>query len=132
VTTASCDPSRDRYVSLATFRRDGREVRTPVWIAGERGRYYVFSEGDAGKVKRIRANGRAQLARCTATGRVQSEFRSGSARVLSDAREIATAYRHLHTKYGVWMALGDFFAKLSGRYARRAILEIRILEPETS
>jgi hypothetical protein len=125
-----CDPGRDRTVSLATFRRDGREVRTPVWIAGERGRYYVFSEGDAGKVKRIRANGRARVARCTATGRVQSEFREATGRVLSDPREIATAYRHLHAKYGIWMALGDFFAKLSGRYARRAILEIRTHDTE--
>ncbi len=27
--------------------------------------YYVFSEGKAGKVKRIRANGKARLAACT-------------------------------------------------------------------
>ena len=121
----ACDPARDRYVSLATFRRDGREVRTPVWIAGEAGRYYVFSEGDAGKVKRIRANGRARVAACSATGRLQSEWSEARARVVGDRAEIATAYRHLHRKYGWQMALGDFFAKLSGRYVRRAILEIR-------
>ena len=42
---------RAQYVSLATFRRDGRQVRTPVWVAPHEGRLYVFSECDAGKVK---------------------------------------------------------------------------------
>ena len=57
-----------RYVSLATFRRNGREVRTPVWLAKVDVRYYLFSEGKAGKVKRIRANGRARLAACDLRG----------------------------------------------------------------
>ncbi len=34
------------YMSLATYRRDGREVRTPVWFAEGEGKLYVFSEGD--------------------------------------------------------------------------------------
>ncbi len=121
----ACDPARDRYVSLASFRRDGREVRTPVWIAGEAGRYFVFSEGDAGKVKRIRATGRVRLAACSATGSLRSEWIDARGRVVRDPAEIALAYRHLHRKYGWWMALGDVFSKLSGRYARRAILELR-------
>lgn len=45
---------RERYVSLATFRRDGRAVPTPVWVAEHAGRLYVFTEGTAGKVKRLR------------------------------------------------------------------------------
>ncbi len=121
----SCDPARDPYVSLASFRRDGREVRTPVWIAGEAGRWFVFSEGGAGKVKRIRAGGRVRLAACSATGRVKSGWIEGRARILREPGEIALAYRQLHRKYGWQMALGDFFSKLTGRYAKRAILEIR-------
>ncbi|MFP6629399.1 MAG: pyridoxamine 5'-phosphate oxidase family protein, partial [Myxococcota bacterium] len=46
------------YVSLATFRRDGREVRTPVWVARDGEHLYIFSEAKAGKVKRIRATKR--------------------------------------------------------------------------
>jgi len=30
-------------------------MKTPAWIAELAGRYYVFSAGDAGKIKRIRA-----------------------------------------------------------------------------
>ena len=42
------DPASEHYVSLATFRRNGREVRTPVWIAELGGRYYLFSESNSG------------------------------------------------------------------------------------
>src|ERR1700730_1504716 len=49
------EPAAEKYVSLATYRRNGVEVATPVWIAELAGRYYVFSAGDAGKIKRIRA-----------------------------------------------------------------------------
>ncbi len=38
---------RARYVSLETFRRDGRGVRTPVWAAPRGGKLYVFSEANA-------------------------------------------------------------------------------------
>jgi PPOX class probable F420-dependent enzyme len=55
------DPAAEKYVSLATYRRNGVEVKTPVWIARVGERYYVFSAGDAGKVKRIRATPRVRL-----------------------------------------------------------------------
>jgi len=119
-------PAQDAYVSLATFRRDGREVRTPVWIAGSTGRFYVFSAGDAGKVKRIRANGRARLATCDMRGNVQSDWLEASARVLSSDSEIATALKALHNKYGMRMWLTDVLSKLSGKFRKRAYLEIAV------
>jgi len=118
------DPARDTYVSLATFRRDGREVCTPVWIAGSAGRFYVFSAGDAGKVKRIRANGRVRLATCDLRGNVQSDWLEASARVVSSDGEIATALKALRDKYGIQMWLGDVFSKLSGKFKKREYLEI--------
>ncbi|MDZ7826283.1 MAG: hypothetical protein U5R48_10030 [Gammaproteobacteria bacterium] len=48
-----------RYISLETFRRDGRGVATPVWCAEADGILYLFSAGDAGKVKRIRGRERS-------------------------------------------------------------------------
>ena len=120
------DPAAEHYVSLATFRRDGREVRTPVWIAGHDKRLYLFSEGGAGKVKRIRANGRARLAACDFRGRVRGEWLDARARIVTDADVVAAAYRALREKYGWQMRIGDFFSKLSGRYPKRAILELEI------
>src|SRR5438874_172094 len=53
----------DRYISLATFRTSGTEVRTPVWFADAGGgTLYVMSAGDAGKVKRLRRSSRARIA----------------------------------------------------------------------
>ena len=122
------EPATERYVSLATFRRDGREVRTPVWIAADGGRCYAFSEGDAGKVKRIRANGRARLAACNFRGTVSGEWLDGRGRIVTEPETIERAYAALRRKYGWQMRTADFFSSLSGRYAKRAILEIELAQ----
>ena len=93
------EPGSERYVSLATFRRNGAEVRTPVWIAGSDARYYVFSEGDAGKVKRVRATHRVRLAACNVRGTVSSEWLDGGGRIVTDPVTIEYAYRALRAKY---------------------------------
>jgi PPOX class probable F420-dependent enzyme len=120
------DPARERYVSLATFRRDGREVRTPVWIAESDGSYFVFSEGDAGKVKRIRATRRIRLAACDVRGRVRSEWIDGSGRVVKEPARIERAYAALRAKYGWQMRAADWLSRLTGRYDRRAVLELTL------
>jgi len=119
-----CDPASERYVSLATFRRDGREVRTPVWIVALDGRWYVFSEGTAGKVKRIRANGRARLAACDFRGKLEGAWMEARARIVHDPDLIERAHSALARKYGIQIRIGDFFAKLTGRYAKRAYIEL--------
>ena len=124
--TDSAELASARYVNLATFRRNGVEVRTPVWMAGEGRRHYAFSEGAAGKVKRIRANGRARVARCDVRGNVQGEWMDARARIVTDPDTIARAYAQLRRKYGWQLAFADFFSKLSGRYAKRAMLEVEL------
>jgi len=123
------DVAKAPYVNLATFRKSGIEVRTPVWIASVTPasggpRHYVFSERTAGKVKRIRNNGRARIARCDFFGKVSSDWIDVNARIVEDTETIARAYRALHAKYGLRMAVADFFSKLNGRYDRRAMLEL--------
>jgi PPOX class probable F420-dependent enzyme len=118
----------ERYVSLATYRRDGREIRTPVWIAEVDANFYVFSEGSAGKVKRIRANGRARLAACDMRGRIGSTWLETRGRVVSEADLIERVYMALRRKYGWQMAVGNLVSKLTGRYAKRAIIELQVVE----
>ena len=127
------DPAGEPYVSLATFRRNGIEVRTPVWIAEAQGRYYVFSAGDAGKVKRIRVTPRVRLAACDLRGNIKSDWIDGDARVVSEPSVVAAALQALRTKYGLQMRFTDFFAKLSGRFGKRAYLEITLkMSPGTA
>jgi PPOX class probable F420-dependent enzyme len=121
------DPTAVRYVSLTTFRRDGREVRTPVWTAQSGGRCYIFSEAHVGKVKRIRNNGRARIAPCTMRGAITGPFVDAHARLVHDAATVAQAYAALHAKYGWQMWLIDALSKLSGRYDKRVIIEIEPL-----
>jgi PPOX class probable F420-dependent enzyme len=120
------DTAGERYVSLATYRRDGREVCTPVWLAEADDRCYLFSEGGAGKVKRIRANGRARLAACDYRGKVKSDWIDARGRIVMEPEVIARAYASLRKKYGWQMAVGDFFSKLVGRYEKRAIIELAL------
>ncbi|MFA5633214.1 MAG: PPOX class F420-dependent oxidoreductase [Porticoccaceae bacterium] len=127
----SFDPATEPYVSLATFRNNGNAVLTPVWIAGRGSCYYVFSAAEAGKVKRIRANGRARLAACSFRGNVQSDWLEARARILDEPENIARAYRALYEKYGWKMRVTDWLSKLSGRYEKRAILEIQLADTRT-
>lgn len=121
-------PATERYVSLATYRRNGIEVKTPVWISVVAGRYYVFSAGDAGKVKRIRATPRVRLAACDVRGNVHSAWIDARARIVSDPVLIAQVRESLLGKYGLMMRLTDLMATLTGRMSRRAYIEIELAD----
>jgi PPOX class probable F420-dependent enzyme len=120
------DPATEKYVSLATYRQNGVEVKTPVWIARVAGRYYVFSAGDAGKVKRIRATPRVRLAACDVRGNVRSDWIDAHARIVLDPALIAGARIALRRKYGLLMRLTDVMATMTGRIRRRAYIEIEL------
>jgi PPOX class probable F420-dependent enzyme len=115
---------REAYINLATFRRDGRAVQTPVWFARRGERLYVFTEGDAGKVKRLRNDPRARVAACNVRGRLRGDWIEARARVVDDAKTVRDAYAALHAKYGWQMTVVDFFSRLSGRIDARAIVEL--------
>jgi PPOX class probable F420-dependent enzyme len=117
---------RERYLNLATFRRSGVAVETPVWFAAHAGRLYVFSEGDAGKVKRLRANPAIRVAPCNFRGRVTGAWQPGRGRRVDDPATVAAAYGALRGKYGLQMWLADALSRLTGRFERRAILELEV------
>ena len=117
---------REPYLNLATFRRNGRAVETPVWFAARDGKLYVFSEGSAGKVKRLRANPRIRVAACNMRGKLKGEWIEGTGRRVEDAGTVEAAYAALLRKYGIQMRLTNFFSRLSGRIGRRAILELEL------
>lgn len=122
----AADLARAPYVSLATFRRSGERVATPVWCAAEGGHYFVFSAGNAGKVKRLRNSDRAQLAVCDVRGALKSGFVDATAEVLSEEVETATALAALRRKYGWQMWVADLGSRLSGRFAQRAYIRVTL------
>jgi PPOX class probable F420-dependent enzyme len=116
------------YVSLVTFRRDGREVATPVWIAPLADRLYVFTERSAGKVKRLKNDGRVRLAPCNVRGIVSGDWTGGRARLVDDEAREAEIYAAFDRKYGWQMRLVNFGSRLAGRIGGRAVLEIELGE----
>lgn len=107
-----------KYLNLETFRKAGTAVRTPVWFAqsGLHGTpattlFYIYSEADAGKVKRIRGNPKVRVAPCTMRGNVCGEWIDGRARICADD-EAAHGQQLLTRKYGALKVVGDFFSRL--------------------
>ncbi len=116
----------EAYVNLATFRKSGREVRTPVWVAPDGDRLVVWTNVNSGKVKRLRAGSRARLAACDAIGKVRGDWVDVRARVLEDPDERDRALEALFRKYGWQMQLARLGGRLTGRWSQRAALEIRL------
>ncbi len=119
------DPATERYVSLATCRRNGTVVLTPVWLARAEELFYLFSADSSGKVKRIRANPQAKIAPCDARGKVKGPWIDVHARIVEEPEIIECAYAALRTKYGWQMTLLDFFSGLSGKKQKRAVIELK-------
>jgi PPOX class probable F420-dependent enzyme len=114
----------ENYVSLATFRKDGREVATPVWFAEAGDRIIVYSENTAGKVKRLRNNPRVRLAPCTFNGTVTGPWREGTGRIVEDEAGFRAGIAALRAKYGWQFRIGTWFSWLTGRIRRRTVIEL--------
>lgn len=124
MTAAELD--QHRYMSLATFRRSGAPVATPVWFAAVDGKLYVVSAGSAGKVKRVRNAGRARVAPCDVRGGLRGAWQDAGARVITDVGLIGRARAALRAKYGWQVRIFDFVSRLTGRAKRRAWLEVSL------
>ena len=116
----------EAYINLATFRRNGKAVETPVWFAILGGKLYVVTDGTSGKVKRIRATKRVRLAPCNMWGGVTGDWIDGTGRVLKEQRLIGRAHAALEKKYGWQMWLLDTVSRTFGRIGRRAYLELSV------
>lgn len=115
-----------QYVLLGTRKKDGSMVDTPVWFAKEGNTVYMFSAGNAGKIKRLRNFSEARLAPCTVSGKSLGDFVPASATVISDDSEIREAHRQLIRKYGWQMRLLDIGARLGGRINSRAFIKAEL------
>ena len=110
------------YLSLATYRKSGVQVATPVWFAQEHDLYYVFSAGNAGKVKRLRNSAQSRIAACTVTGELTGDWVNTEARLIEDPEESRKALAALRRKYRWQMYFTDLLSKLSGKMDKRAYI----------
>ena len=94
-----------RYISLATFRKSGVAVYTPIWFAESDNKLYFLTNSKLGKVKRIRNNPQVKIAPCTIRGKITGPEFPASVRILPP-EEFARARQAIHAKY--WLARVPF------------------------
>jgi len=106
-----------QFLRLTTFRKSGEGVPTPVWFASLDGALGVFTSAGAGKVKRLRREGRVLIAPCTFKGRLKGPEQEARARLV-DGEAAARVHAALDAKYG-WM-----FRMVTRRRPDHAYIEI--------
>ena len=121
-----CDD--EKYVNLSTKKKDGSFVNTPVWFAldGEKNDFFIFSAGEAGKIKRIKNFSSVRVAICDVRGNLKGEWISAQAELVSEEESKIKAYKQLHKKYGLTIRVFDFFSKLFGKYNQRQLVRFKI------
>jgi PPOX class probable F420-dependent enzyme len=90
-----------RYISLATFRKSGVAVYTPIWFAEEDNKIYFMTNSKLGKCKRIRNNPQVKIAPCTIRGKITGAEYPATVRILPK-EEAERARRLINAKY--WLA----------------------------
>ena len=88
----------EKYISIESFKRNGQGVKTPVWFVLHDGAFYVYTEANSWKVKRIRNNPRVRVAACTVRGAVTGPWVDATASLV-EGEERLVADRLLDRKY---------------------------------
>jgi len=94
-----------RYISLATFRKSGVAVYTPIWFAEGDNKLYFMTNSKLGKCKRIRNNPQVKIAPCTIRGKITGPEFAATVRILPPG-EFARARQAINAKY--WLARVPF------------------------
>jgi PPOX class probable F420-dependent enzyme len=121
-----------KHLSLGTWRKNGAVVDTPVWFAASDGALYVFSSGEAGKVKRLRNSSRARVAPCSVSGKVSGDWLAATAEIIQDDAGTEAAYQALRHRYGWQMLITDFMSKLAGKMSKRVFIRITLAAPQNN
>jgi PPOX class probable F420-dependent enzyme len=116
--------SKEQFINLATTKKSGASVGTPVWFALDGDVMYVMTGKDAGKVKRIRNNPAVTLGPCDRTGNLLGPTQPATARLLAES-EYARANTLLNRKYGFMKSIFDLMARFNGGLQNRTFIEIR-------
>ena len=89
-----------KYLSVTSYRRDGRGVSTPVWFVRDGQRLLIETDVDSYKVQRMRREPRVAIARCTMRGKIRELPTPGEAEFLPDD-QVKEVERLMAHKYRV-------------------------------
>ena len=108
------------YINLITYKKDGSSVTTPVWVAPHDNSLVVTTSLNAGKVKRVRNNGKATIYVTNQSGTKKlSESMDVRGSLILDSAVKTEAVNKIKKKYGV---ISKLF--LRGPDENRAIIQL--------
>ena len=97
------------FLVLTTYRKDGRAVPTTVWFAYDQGNIYITTGSKAGKIKRVRNNGRAEMTPSDRTGNLL-----GQPGITGHAHESQPEER-THARAVLAQKYGAMFERIAGQ-----------------
>ena len=103
------------FLSLETFRKNGEGVKTPIWFAEEDGAFFMWTDGESGKIKRIRNNPKVSVAPCKRFGDVIGEWVTGYASVDESAAAVKHVEKLLRQKIGFFYVIFHFIDSIRDR-----------------
>ena len=83
--------AQSTYVSIESYRKNGRAVPTPVWIVADGDKLFCWTLGNSGKVKRIRAKPQRPLSALRCCGQDQRRLGRRSKGACSNITEAISA-----------------------------------------
>lgn len=114
----------ENVISLETYRKNGKPVRTPVWFLEESGNLYVHTADSTGKVKRIRRNPKVRVAPSYFRGKLKAEYIDALAELKPDPGTVKEYYSRIYKKYGLQGTLTKFVQRFSRSKAKDIIIVI--------
>ena len=102
-----------KYINLETLRKNGAEVKTPVWFVTYNDLIYVITRERTGKVKRLRNNPKVRICPSSFKGKPKGEWISGNANLV-EGEEAKNAIALRKKKYGIKALLAGFMTKNKG------------------
>jgi len=108
------------FIALETFRQSGEGVITPVWVATENDKLYVWTDLESWKIKRIRNNPKVRICQSDARGKPKSEWLEAQAQVLDSKDALENSKKLFKSKYGLQFRMYSAM----GRKNPKAVIEI--------
>lgn len=110
----------EKFVSLATFKKNGEKVAGAMWLARDGEALVMWTPADSWKVKRLRRDSRVELTPCGRTGKVSEGAKTtpGTAVVDADPDETARVERLIKAKYGLQFHVITFIERIIARGAK--------------
>ena len=100
--------SQEKYVSVATFRKTGATVATPIWIVAlDGGRVGLLTSSASGKAKRLRNSPNVTLQPSDVRGRVNAGTTpvTGTVELVTSGPDFEAITSKVKSKYGLMVPI---------------------------